>query len=122
VTREHPANAVRERLAGWKLALVTNCQFCGGSGSVSRASYNTAHLTMGAFGFSTASQQEVPCGRCLSGFVFAPLPIEDSLTALFEELITYLEDPKNSALRKRFLDLNITDVEIRLGKREREPF
>lgn len=97
---------------GWTLTLCRSCRTCGGRGSVSRSSFANASLNGGFFGSSV--QAEVPCPICLSGFEFAPVPAEDALPMLFEQLIKHLEDPANSALRKRYIDLHITDVEQRM--------
>lgn len=97
---------------GWQLALCRPCLTCSGRGSVLRASFANASLHGGFYGSSV--QAEPPCPMCLNGFTFAPIPAEDALAMLFEGLIKYLEDPKNSALRKRYIDLHITDVEQRM--------
>jgi hypothetical protein len=97
---------------GWQFTLSKPCIACAGKGSVARASFANASLNGGYYGSS--SQAEAPCTQCINGFVFAPVSSEDALLMVIEGLIDHLEKPENSALRKQYLDLYITDTELRM--------
>lgn len=97
---------------GWNISLTRSCSACQGRGSVSRVSYAGASLTQGYYGSSAAA--EVACPQCFNGYVFAPLTPGDAMALAIEGFIDFLEKPENSALRKRYLDLYITDTELRL--------
>jgi hypothetical protein len=98
---------------GWQIGLCRPCEVCQGNGHIDKSSFNNVSLNMGFYGSSTKTDS--PCPKCLNGFIFAPLPVAEGASAFLEALIEFLEDPKNAALRKKYLDLHILDVEQRLG-------
>lgn len=98
---------------GWKLALCKSCMTCGGTGRVKKNTAAYASLMAGYYGSS--EHDNSTCGSCLNGFIFAPLDPQEALTVLLEGFLARLENPESHVLRKRFLDLYITDTELRMA-------
>jgi hypothetical protein len=104
---------------GYALAGVRKCQTCFGTGKAQTYSaVNIAALPFtGAFTSGTSAASAADCHDCIRGFQFGFMETSQLMAKLFDDLIGYLEDPNNVAARTRFLNLYLTDIEIKLGAR-----
>jgi hypothetical protein len=92
------------------------CANCNGTGRIrTYNASNTGTLAMGGYTAGTLSGADSDCQECVRGFRFSFIDTAQLMQKLLTDVLAYLEDPKNAGDRTRFLNLYITDIEIKMG-------